>query len=594
MENEDDNLMETEGIKRVSSPDSLASSTPDEVSDSVCSSDVEWEPSAKQDSSEDEYSSFPEDYKMEDEDDNLMEIERIEWVSKNKSIKWSPSAEQMYRYVQAPTKPVPGLTKYAKRNITDQLTSCLDLFLTNDMIQLILKMTNLEGKRTENHWKDITETELRGFLGLLLLAGVYRSRGESTLSLWEEPIGRPVFRGTMSRKKFELIAMKLRFDDKLARRKRLSDNKLAAILPIWEPWVQRLSHMFNPGADVCVDEQLVGFKGRCSFRQYMPSKPAKYGIKIWTLADVSTSYAWNMAIYSGKEEASREVGQGKRVVLQMTQGLEGRTVTIDNFFTSYELGTELLKRKMAMVGTVRKGKPELPPQLVNVLGREVLSSIFAHTATHTVVSYVPKKGKNVVLMSTKHREASISEEVHKKPMIILDYNKSKGGVDNLDKCVGTYSCRRKSSRWPLTLFYNMLDVSAYYSYVLWTCLHPNWEIKKKYRRRIFLELLGKELVIPCILQRERIPRGPSAAAFVQAAQAAMVEEKEARSEDAKEARTSAEVPPLSPGAKARRPCELCPESMKKSRVRNVCAKCGKFLCKDHTWKGCGTCLAGGQ
>ncbi|KRY04854.1 hypothetical protein T01_11867 [Trichinella spiralis] len=39
--------------------------------------------------------------------------------------------------------------------------------------------------------------------------------------------------------------------------------------------------MYNPSENVTVDERLYPFKGRCQFRQYMPKKPAKYGIKFW-------------------------------------------------------------------------------------------------------------------------------------------------------------------------------------------------------------------------------------------------------------------------------------------------------------------------
>ena len=36
-----------------------------------------------------------------------------------------------------------------------------------------------------------------------------------------------------------------------------------------------------PESQMCVDEQLIGFRGRCPFRVYMKSKPDLYGIKIW-------------------------------------------------------------------------------------------------------------------------------------------------------------------------------------------------------------------------------------------------------------------------------------------------------------------------
>ena len=36
---------------------------------------------------------------------------------------------------------------------------------------------------------------------------------------------------------------------------------------------------FSPGADITVNEQLVAYRGRCTFQQYQASKPAKYGVK---------------------------------------------------------------------------------------------------------------------------------------------------------------------------------------------------------------------------------------------------------------------------------------------------------------------------
>jgi hypothetical protein len=49
-----------------------------------------------------------------------------------------------------------------------------------------------------------------------------------------------------------------------------------------------------------VDEQLVAFRGKCPMRQYIISKPAKYGIKVWAAADVKTSFVYNLEVYAGK------------------------------------------------------------------------------------------------------------------------------------------------------------------------------------------------------------------------------------------------------------------------------------------------------
>ncbi len=94
--------------------------------------------------------------------------------------------------------------------------------------------------------------------------------------------------------------------------------------------------------------------------------------------------------------------------------LQGNTVTCEKNFTSYALAEELLKRKTALVCTNRMNKPELPPQLQQTKQRALLSSLFAFKKTHTVVSYVPKRGKNVLLLSTKHREPAVSDTEKKK------------------------------------------------------------------------------------------------------------------------------------------------------------------------------------
>ncbi|KAG8237439.1 hypothetical protein J437_LFUL016251 [Ladona fulva] len=53
-----------------------------------------------------------------------------------------------------------------------------------------------------------------------------------------------------------------------------------------------LWRLFEAFEDIKIDEQLV--HGRCLMNQYMKSKSAKYGIKIWAAADVKMSYLYNL------------------------------------------------------------------------------------------------------------------------------------------------------------------------------------------------------------------------------------------------------------------------------------------------------------
>ena len=76
-------------------------------------------------------------------------------------------------------------------------------------------------------------------------------------------------------------------------------------------------------------------------------------------------------------------------------------------------------------------------------------------------------------MSTLHHSREICDRSDKKPQIIIDYNKNKGAIDTLDQATSGYTCKRKTNRLPMVIFY-MFDVSAYKAFVLWIEVNPQW------------------------------------------------------------------------------------------------------------------------
>ena len=464
----------------------------------------------------------------------------------------------------------PGITRFAANRIID-IRSSFELLFHSSIQSYIIKMTNIEGEKIfGNKWAPIDEICFQAYIGLLILAGVYKSHGESTKSLWNEETGRAIFGATMSLEKFGKISRVIRFDDKSTRQERRRNDKLAPIRDVWCKWNEILPKLYYPSENITVDEQLVGFRGRCPFKQYIPTKPAKYGIKIWTLCDSKTSYALQTQVYTGKQPGERpEKNQGMRVVNDLTQEYKGHNVYCDNFFTSYSLGQLLLKKKLTMVGTIRKNKAELPKELKN---KEIHSSEFFFTKDTTVVNYVPKKNKNVLLMSTFHHSKEISERSDKKPQIIMDYNASKGAVDTLDQLVSTYTCKRKTNRWPMILFYNILDVSAYNAFVLWKEVNPQWNKNKLHKRRIFIEELGKSLVLPHITSRVYQSRNESSQNIARRLQQSV---------------PVTDLTIKSTASTKRSRCKFCSKSDNKTNIQ--CVKCTKYICKTHTTYYCPDC-----
>ena len=62
---------------------------------------------------------------------------------------------------------------------------------------------------------------------------------------------------------------------------------------------------FIPGQDIAIDETTIGFKGRVSFRMYNPQTPTKWGLRVYTLADLATGYIVMFEPYYGKKPPRR-------------------------------------------------------------------------------------------------------------------------------------------------------------------------------------------------------------------------------------------------------------------------------------------------
>lgn len=162
-----------------------------------------------------------------------------------------------------------------------------------------MKYTNVEAKEHKADWRNLDQDEIMAYIGLLIVAGVDRSSKRNYNEFFIRLRGMPIFRATMSRDRFKSILRFIRFDDKDTRSIRRTHDKLAPIRDVFELINKNLRKHYAPGKNMTVDEQLIPFRGRCSFKQYLPSKPDKYGMKVFWLCDAETSYPLNGLPYLG-------------------------------------------------------------------------------------------------------------------------------------------------------------------------------------------------------------------------------------------------------------------------------------------------------
>ena len=79
----------------------------------------------------------------------------------------------------------------------------------------------------------------------------------------------------------------------------------------------------------------------------------------------------------------------------------------------------------------------------------------------------------MIILSTEHDDERVEGE-DRNLKTILHYNEKKRGVDNMDHLASIFTCRRKTNRWPMVLFYNMLDVAGVAAFVVCVSLNPDW------------------------------------------------------------------------------------------------------------------------
>ena len=198
----------------------------------------------------------------------------------------------------------------------------------------------------------------------------------------------------------------------------------------------------------------VGGAGGVNSGNICRTKPDKYGLKCWILADSRTFYPITVEVYTGANVSLSN--KPEDVVLRLASVLPPWHVVVgDNYFTSLQLVRSLFNNfHLYYIGTVGKRRRFVPKSANVVKGVDLYSSTFYYSDKHTLVSYIRKPNKNVLLLSNFHRKGEIPTDSPKeKPQIILDYNRYKAGVDKLDQMNKEFRPYRATRRWTLVLFF---------------------------------------------------------------------------------------------------------------------------------------------
>ena len=132
--------------------------------------------------------------------------------------------------------------------------------------------------------------------------------------------------------------------------------------------ISNFQNAVHPGEYLCIDDSLLAFKGKLSFKQFNPMKRARFGIKTFVLADCMTNFVLDLLPYQGKSTLLEnrtlitELGFGGVVVLTLLKNVLNKfhRVVVDNWFNGPNLAIHLLRAGTYVLGTVQKRRKYMP------------------------------------------------------------------------------------------------------------------------------------------------------------------------------------------------------------------------------------------
>lgn len=145
--------------------------------------------------------------------------------------------------------------------------------------------------------------------------------------------------------------------------------------PIYDVVRSRFRNVYSPDRDLSIDEGMVPWKGRLRFKQYIPDKPDRFGMKMYIMSESKSGYICDFDVYTGAnfnpdpmaEDSEQDLGHSYGVVMGMLRQSQllnkGHCVYIDNYYSSPTLFDRLSAEDTSAVGTVRLNRREMPTAL---------------------------------------------------------------------------------------------------------------------------------------------------------------------------------------------------------------------------------------
>lgn len=221
------------------------------------------------------------------------------------------------------------------------------VFETNRYAEQYIQSNEISHQSRVNAWKDTNVGEMYTFLATTILMS--RNKKLDMKDYWStDPLlSSPIFRQIISRNRYLLLHQMLHFCNNENQEK---GNRLFKLDVVLDEIRTNFKAGMVPFQNIVIDESLVLWKGRLSFKQFIKTKRHRFGIKLFVLCDVETDFILDFIIYTGAETRllpyDANIGISGAVVKTLIASYlnKGYNLYTDNWYTSPILAQYLYKK----------------------------------------------------------------------------------------------------------------------------------------------------------------------------------------------------------------------------------------------------------
>ncbi|XP_045495949.1 piggyBac transposable element-derived protein 3-like [Colias croceus] len=339
-------------------------------------------------------------------------------------------------------------------------------FFTNELLDIIVDMTNLYSVQTTGKSICVTKKEMEILIGIEILMGIVDL--PAVEDYWSTELKYEQISSAMSLKRYRTIKRYLHFCDNANVDKNDRYNKITPVMA----YIRNQCLKIEEERSFAIDEMIIPYKGKKagSRRQYMPKKPNKWGFKFLVRAGTSGMvydfFAYDGAnTFQGIQFSKWEedyLGVGGKTVLRLCRTISNpilSTVYFDNWFTSLEL-IYYLRNEMGILslGTLRKDRLRncklMSDKVMMKKGRGIFQVLCDNSKRIAITKWMDNKCIHIASSFCAQDPVSTIERYDKKlkkrvvvpcPNVIKVYNKHMGGVDIADMLTSLYRIRPMSS-----------------------------------------------------------------------------------------------------------------------------------------------------